>query len=227
MDSIFGLTAMLARGMIGQLPGAADPQAYPGAEPGTIFIPGVGWQRMTDWTEQILYDAEQLPVVIAAGQTINFFRNLQIAGVPKTKLQTNMIAPSQMPSGWRGIIYGMHIMTAIGTGHDDAQRIYGNAWADFTTGNQKLEKEGPLWAWPSPYGLTGLVSMGGLAAPREVAEINNGVPSPAAMGKMELTIDIVNELTFQGRVIFENAVTLDATVMLYFVLRAFIQKPIR
>ncbi len=199
----------------------------PGPKPGTIFIPGMGMQMITDWREDNIYDMETLPAAIPAGTTFTFFRNLAIAGVPKTLLQTNMVTPSQLPSGQRAIVYGIHFMNALGTGHDDALRVYGNSYGVFITGNTKNEKEGPLWMFPCPYGLTGYIAMDGNAAVREAVTINNGVPSPASIGALQVTVDLVDELTFQATVRFDNAVTLDVPVNLYCILRAYIQVPVR
>ena len=91
----------------------------------------------------------------------------------------------------------------------------------------KVEANGPLWGFPSPYGLTGYVSQDGLAAPRELSTINNGIPSPAGIGKLEIPIDLINELTFQGTLTFFAAAALTAIVNLYVVLRAYIQTPVR
>lgn len=215
----------MSAGYLGQANGAGN--IMPGSEPGTIYVPGVGMQRITDWREDIIYDAEQLPINIAAGQQFVFFRNLAIAGVPKTPLQTNMVTPSQLPQGHRAIVYGIHFMTMPNVVHDDVQAIMANGYAEFITGDQKREKRGPIWSFPSPYGLTGYIAMDGLVAPREVSTINNGVPSPASIGKMSIPIDLTNELTFQCSVIFYNAVVLTAVSMLYCVLRAYIQTPVR
>ncbi len=199
----------------------------PGAEPGTIFVPGIGLQRITDWTEAIVYDMEVLPAAIAAGQEFNFFRNLAIAGVPKTLVQTNMVTPSQLPSGHRGIVYGIHIMPGLQTVHDDVKTVMANGYFEFVTGNTKTESQGPVWFFPGPFGLTGYISQDGLAAPRELSTINNGIPSPSAIGKKEIPIDLVGELTFQGTLRFYAAQVLTVPVNLYVYLRVYLQTPVR
>lgn len=208
----------------GQIPGGG---VVPGAKPGTIFIPGMGMQQITDWRVHQIYDMETLPIAIAAGQQFFYFRNLAIAGVPKTPLQTNIVTPSQLPSGHRAIVYGFHWMCALNTVHDDVKAIMANAHVDLVTGNTKEEFAGPIWQYPSPYGLTGYVSQDGLFAPRELSTINNGVPSPAALGKLEIPVDLVDELTFQARLTFYNAVVLTAPVNLYCVLRDYLQTVVR
>jgi len=184
-------------------------------------------QRITDWRVGIIYDVEQLPIAIAAGQEFNFYRNLAIAGVPKTRLQTNIVTPSQLPSGHRAIVYGVHLMCGLNIVHDDVQTIMNSAYFEFVTGDQKTELQGPAWFFPSPFGLTGYVSQDGLAAPRELSSINNGIPSPSAIGKLEIPIDLVGELTFQGTLRFYNAQVLNNITNFYVVMRAYIQSPVR
>jgi len=199
----------------------------PGATPGTIFVPGVGMQKITDWRVHIIYDMEDLPVAIAAGQQFNFYRNLAIAGVPKTLVQTNIVTPSQLPSGHRAIVYGIHLMCGLQTIHNDVKTIMSGGYFDFITGNQKIEAEGPLWNFPSPFGLSGYVSQDGLGVPNELSTINNGIPSAAAVGKLEIPIDLVGELTFQGRLTFPAAQALTAVTHMYCVLRCYLQTPVR
>lgn len=199
----------------------------PGAEPGTIFVPGVGMQRITDWRVGIIYDLEQLPLVIAAGQEFRFFRNLAIAGVDKTLVQTNIVTPSQLPSGHRAIVYGIHVMCGLNTVHDDVKTIMSTGYFEFVTGNTKTEAQGPVWNFPSPFGLSGYVSQDGLAVPRELSTINNGIPSPSSIGKLEIPVDLINELTFQGTLRFYAAQALTAIADVYVILRAYIQTPVR
>lgn len=199
----------------------------PGSEPGTIFVPGVGPLKITDWRQDLIYDVEVLPVAIATGQTFTFFRNLAIAGVPKTRLETNMVTPSQLPSGHRAIVYGIHFLPMPDTAYRDAQTIIANGYAEFVTGDTKREKSGPLWGFPSPFGLTGHVAIDGAGAYTEMSNVNNGIPSEAAQGKMSIPIDLTNEMTFQANLIFFNAIALSAPVFMYCYLRAYIQTPVR
>lgn len=205
----------------------AQGQVVPGPEAGTIFIPGLGVQKITDWREDIIYDAELLPVAIANGQMFTFFRNLAIAGVPKSRLFTNMVTPSQLPAGHRAIIYGIHFMPMFDANVQDAQAILTGGYVEFVTGDTKREKSGPIWSFQSPFGMTGCVELDGNALPVVSGQLNNGVPSPASLGKMQIPIDITNELTFQCTLTFFNAVTLFMPTMVYCILRAFINTPVR
>ncbi len=199
----------------------------PGQQPGTIDVPGVGMVRITDWVVGTIYDMEQLPLNIAAGQEFRFFRNLAIAGVPKTLLQTNIVTPSQLPSGHRAIVYGLHVMCGLNAVHDDVKAVMNGGYFEFVTGNTKREANGPVWQFPSPFGLTGYVSQDGLGAPRELSSINNGIPSPAGLGKLEIPIDLVDEMTFDATLRFYNATVLTAVTSLYVVLRAYVNTPVR
>jgi hypothetical protein len=199
----------------------------PGSEAGTIFVPGVGPLRITDWRQDIIYDVEVLPVAIPAGQTYIFFRNLAIAGVPKTRLQTNMVTPSQLPSGHRAIVYGIHFLPMPNSDYRDSQTVIANGYAEFVTGDTKREKSGPLFAFPSPFGITGHTAIDGAGAYTEISNFNNGVPSEAAQGKLSIPIDLTNEMTFQCNLTFFNAVALGAALTMYCYLRAYIQTPVR
>ena len=199
----------------------------PGSEAGTIFVPGVGPLRITDWRQDLIYDMEVLPVAIAAGQQFVFFRNLAIAGVPKTRLETNMVTPSQLPSGHRAIVYGIHFLPRPNSDIRDTQAVIANGYLEFVTGDTKREKMGPLWHFPSPYGITGHTAIDGAGAYTEIGHINNGVPSEAAQGKMAIPIDLTNEMTFQANLVFFNSVALGAVLNAYIYLRAYIQTPVR
>lgn len=201
--------------------------ATPGPTPGSIWIPGVEeLQNVVNWTEDVIYDCEQLPAAIAAGQTFNFFRNQNIAGVPKTLSQWNMQTQNQLPSRWRAVVHGIHIHPQNGAPADDIRALMQRGYFRLVTGGQKIQREGPLWTFPSCFGQTGVWGSDGALAPREVAFINNGVPSPAAMGKMALPINLFDEETFQGVMQFDAPTALTAAMFVYVVLRAYVMKPV-
>lgn len=208
-------------------PASMQAGIVPGPEPGTIMIPGLGMQKLTDWREDTIYDTELMPVTIQSGQTFTFFRNLAIAGVPKTRWHTNMVTPSQLPSGHMAIIYGIHFRVELEADPYDAQVIYNNAYIEFVTGDTKREKSGPMVQFPSPYGMSGSVSLDGNAAPVFYNIVNNGIPSPTSIGKLHIPITLTNELTFWASVIFYNACTLSAVSFLHCELRAYINTPVR
>lgn len=216
-------------------PGRAQGGVIPGPLPGTLYVPGVGMLEVKDWTETVIYDTELITTPVAAGDRYTFFRNLSFpTGVRKIQRYTNMITPQQLPSKWRAIVYGMHFQilpeeTAVAgvfTTVDDVQRIMSEAYCEFLTGNQKVEKEGPIIMWPCPYGLTGTFGTTGPAA-REWGWINNGVAAIGAMPPSKIIVDLIDELTFFSTATFETALILDNDVLLQCVLRAFVSKPVR
>lgn len=214
------------------------PGVTPGGEPGQVYIQGLGWVDAKSWTQDLLYDTEQLPAgATPAGQTYNYFRStaFQLTGVRKTLLDTNIVVAQQLPSGWQAYVYGMGFRVhqrenVIGGGvfttPADVQRVIGGGYGTFTTGNQKVEREGPLEAWPCPVGLTGPIMRTGAAATTWSA-INNGVASLGATPPMDITINLSRELTFEGAVTFPYGINLDAICFLQLILFAYVAKPVR
>lgn len=207
--------------------GYAQSSVQPGPEPGTIYVPGQGMQKITDWRTDIIYDAELLPTTIAAGQQFIFFRNLAIAGVPKTRRETNIITPSQLPYGNRAVIYGIHFHPIFNAFPDDAIALLSNGYVELVTGDTKREAAGPIWRFPSPYGITGFAGLDGGGAPMVLSAINNGVPSASAIGKMEIPVELPSLMTFQATLTFFTAQTLFQTTLMYCVLRAYINTIVR
>ncbi len=224
---------------LGQPPVGAGPDApiIAGPQPGMVYIKALGqWVDMKSWNQEPIYDTENINSPITAGDEYIFFRNASFpTGVRKDERHTNMVGQQQLPSGWHATIYMMsiHILfleTAAGSGifttPEDAIRLYYQGVARFRTGAQKDEREAPLLFWPSPLGVTGNVVRTGAAA-TSVGTINNGVPSLGAVVPLDLTIELSNELTFEARVRFPGAVTLDNATMIQFVLHTYMSKPLR
>lgn len=214
------------------------PGVTPGPEPGQLWINGVGYVDAKSWTQDILFDTEQLPAGnTPAGTTYNFFRStaFQLTGVRKSVLDTNIVVAQQLPSGWQMYVYGMGYRVAqrenvvgagIFTSPADVQRILAGGFGQFMTGNQKIEREGPLETWPCPVGLTGPIMRTGAAA-TTWSSINNGVASMGAMPPMDITINLSRELTFEGSVTFPIGITLDAACFLQLILFGYVAKPVR
>lgn len=215
----------------------AEAPLVQGSQPGTVYIKALGqWVDMKTWSQEPIYDTEIVVTPISAGDEYIFFRNPTFpTGARKDARHTNMIAQQQLPSGWYATVYMMsiHILfleTAAGSGifttAEDAERLYYQGVARFRTGAQKVEKEAPLIFWPSPLGLTGNIERTGPGL-STVGTLNNGVPSLGAVVPLELPIELTNELTFEGRIQFPGAVTLDNDVQIQFVLHTYMSKPLR
>lgn len=200
-----------------------------GETPGTIYIPGVGWQKVTDWTDTVIYDSEIIPAgAIPAGTVYNFFRNLNFTATlaRKSELYTTMTTPNQMAKDWRAIVYNISFQCKPGSWADDVQAIIGGGYSRFITGNQKIEREGALWMFPSPFGISGFISQDGLGVASEKSALNNGAASAEGVGK-QMIVDLVDQMTFEASVRFDDAITLANMTYLYCVLRAYINKPVR
>ena len=216
-----------------------DPDApiIQGPQPGMVYIRAINqWVDMKSWNQEPIYDTENVTTPITAGDEYTFFRDSAFpTGVRKDLRHTNMVSQQQLPSGWFATIYMMsvHILfleTAAGSGifttPEDAQRLFYQGVARFRTGSQKDEKEAPLIFWPSPLGLTGNIERTG-AGVTTFGTVNNGVPSLGAVVPLDLTIELTNELTFEARIRFPGAVTLDNDTMIQFVLHTYMSKPLR
>ena len=208
-----------------------------GPQPGTVWIEALQmWVDMKSWTQEPIYDTEIITTPVAAGDEYIFFRTPTFpAGVRKDLRHTNMVSQQQLPSGWIATIYLMDIKvlfleTAAGSGlfttPEDALRLFYQAVVRFETGNQKVEKEAPALFWPGPYGLTHSVERTGPGF-TTFGVVNNGVPSLGAVIPMDLTIELSNELTFEGRIRFPGGLTLDNNVMMQFTLHTYMSKPLR
>jgi len=208
-----------------------------GPQPGMVWIEALRqWVDMKSWTQEPIYDTENITTPVTAGDEYIFFRDPAFpTGVRKDRRHTNMVSQQQLPSGWHATIYQMSVKilfleTAAGSGLfttlEDALRLYYSGVASFITGNQKTEKEAPLIFWPSPLGLTGNYSRTGPGF-STFGTVNNGIPSLSATVPLELPITLSNELTFEGRIRFPGAVTLDNDVQIQFTLHTYMSKPLR
>jgi len=217
-------------------PGGNSPMTQ-GPQPGQVYLKQLGiWVDMQSWTQEPIYDTEIITTPVAAGSEVIFFRDPAFpTGVRKDLRHTNMVSQQQLPSGWKATIYQMSVKilfleTAAGSGlfttPEDALRLYYQGVARFVTGNQKLEKEAPLIFWPSPLGITGNVERTG-AALSSFGTVNNGIPSLSATIPLELPIELSNELTFEGRIRFPAALTLDNDTQIQFTLHTYMSKPLR
>lgn len=225
-----------AMGQAPGMPSSPSPMVQ-GPQPGTVWIEALQqWVDMKSWTQEPIYDTEIIVTPVAAGDEYIFFRNPAFpAGIRKDLRHTNMVSQQQLPSGWIATIYMMDIKilfleTAVGSGlfttPEDALRLFYQAVVRFETGNQKVEKEAPALFWPGPYGLTGNVERTGPGF-TTFGTINNGVPSLGASVPLDLTIELSNELTFEGRIRFPGGLALDNNVLMQFTLHTYMSKPLR
>jgi len=224
---------------LGDIP-AADPASpiVPGPRPGMLYIKSTGeYVDAKSWNEEPIYDSEVIATPFAAGNRVILFRNTNnfVTGVAKDLRYTNMVGQSQLPSGWFAQVNMMSIRvlqleTAAGSGlfttPEDVQRILEEGVLTFETGNQKVEKEAPLYHWPCPIGPSGFGMRTG-AAFTSFSAVNNGVPSFAATKELELPVVLSNELTFQATLTFPGGLTLDNNCIVQMILFTYMSKPLR
>jgi len=207
----------------------------PGPEAGQLWIPTIGWVDVKAWTQEPYYDTELITTPIAAGDEYIFFRNLSFpTGVRKDDRFTNMTMSSQLPSGWQAIVYHisfrvLQMETAVAgifTTPEDVQRILSQGVARFIVADQKTEKRGPLEMWPCPFGMVGYVTRTGPAATTWSA-VSNGLPSMASVPPNDIVINLVDELTFEARVVFRGAMNLDNDTYLQCLMLTWTSKQVR
>lgn len=213
---------------------AAPAGIRPGQMPGQIEINGE-LVEVKDWTDRPIYDTELLVTPVAAGAEVNFFRTLTWpAGPRKNRIYTNMTVPNQLPAGWFARVYGIsfHVLqqevagAGIPTTAEDVQRILYNGFFQLLTSSDKVETEGTLIMFPSPYGLSGPMQFEG-GALHEMSNLNNGVASKGALPHISPYLDLVNEMVVEGRVTFPDGLVLDNNCRLQLVLNTWTAKPVR
>jgi hypothetical protein len=201
-------------------------QITAGAIPGTYIINGE-LVDLGDWTETPIYDSEVIPIAtnIGAQQTIRFFSNLnfQLTNARKVKVQTSMTEPSRLPQHWRAIITNIHFGFQPGTvNRVDVENIMASTYLRFVTGDQRIERDGPMWTFPFKWGIAGpLAIVAGVAT--EVSEFQNGVVADNAVGK-KLPIYLPGNYPFYLEATFDLPFTTVGAVNLYAVLSAYLYK---
>lgn len=207
----------------------------PGAEPGKILVRNQLTGEMEivdvrDWTQSYVWDCELIPIgtVITPQQQMTFFANLnhQIApGARKLRVETSMTEPNRLPGHWRMIVTGIHFGFQPGSVmRPDAQAVIQSAYISFVTGNQRIEREGPMWLFPFPWALAGSHSLDGSLAPTEISQLQNGMPALSAVPKFA-PIELPGNFAFQLTAQFDFGFTAIANLRLYAVLSGYLSKP--
>lgn len=201
----------------------------PGAMPGKILVGGQEVD-LNMFTEDWIFDSEVIPLgtAITAQQTIRFFSNLnhQLTGVRKLPVETSLTEPNRLPQLWNAIIKNIHFGFRPGSvNRVDAENIMQSAHISFILGNQRIERAGPMWLFPMPYGLSGPLALDGAGVATEVSEFQNGAVAKSAVGQM-LPIQLPGNFAFEVRAEFDFPFTAVANINLYCVLASYISKPL-
>ena len=176
-------------------------------KPGLFLNKLTGGQvNIVEWREDDKYDTVTIPAgAIAAGTTLNFFRDLQ----NKNLIDTNFTTPVRLPAGEEMIIDRVWGYIPLSCGNTnpvptDIKKIGDNGYLKFSI-NRKDVAEGPLTKFPSGYGFSGNsveVGQGVIAI---------GVPSTAAAAKLVREQYITSEHDCAAALSF-LARTWDATI---------------
>lgn len=205
-------------------------RVLPGAMPGKVMVGGQEVD-LRDFTEGWIYDTEQVPLgtVVTAQQQLFFFSNLThqlVPGVRKLAVETNLTEPNRLPQHWTAIIKNVHFGFRPGAmSRVDAEAIINSAKISFILGQQRIEREGPIWLFPMPYGLAGPLALDGAGVATEVTELQNGVAAKTSVASM-IPIYLPGNFPFQVVCQFDVAFTTVAALSLCCVLSAYISKPV-
>ncbi len=181
------------------------PVAQAGRSAGTLFIPALGKEiRLVEWREDDFYDTvvtgdvSAVAGAIAAGTSLEFFRDLANKNLQHTNLRTQR----RIPAG------SEFIMSRIGVVPNNA---FGNVFAlpeDYIKHvfaatltfkiNDRLVSEGPLYKYQSGYGVTGnaAATTAGLALPgfgNAFGPMSIGVPSAAAAPNLMVAQPVMDD----------------------------------
>jgi len=187
----------------------------PGRGPGEVYIPGLGYRKISGYDEGVIYDTETVAptsgTTLAGGTTYTFFRNIN-----KDDRQSNMRVAGSLPANWEMKVLNIALHFTSEAVETDAEAIMQYGYATFTLDDSFLVKEGPMWLWPGGYGLWTTVDVdggtGGAApAATEGYVYQNGLPSKAGVPNLEVPVEITDDRTFQGRLQFFEDVTLSAS----------------
>jgi hypothetical protein len=160
----------MAYGAKQQIPTAADAA---GKNTNSIMA---GWIDRGPW---FYYDLLTAPAGAAMQSSYNLFAtpigqpNPLAGGVPKTKLQTNMVRGNQFPPPRCLLLFqiGFYFSSTMLKGDMDA--IFDGCYVEFRI-DEKIFHEGQLYQYPAGSGMMGVTMTSGLSV------FTNGFPAPQA-----------------------------------------------
>ena len=205
-----------------------------GRTPGLLNVPGVGPIQFDQWTEDWMYDRISLTIdsAIAVGTEYEFFTSL----TNKNKADTNMTEEQKLPQGWSMIVQKMGLWipgkSADATNADlpktDFCNIVENSYIRFETGNQKIRRQAPTWAWPCGLGMTGMKAQDETASGPIVRNVLNiGAPTLGAVTPLLVPIRLTNQMPFKAIIRFEVATTPTEIDQIFFGLYGLISRPLQ
>jgi hypothetical protein len=173
----------------------------PGQKWGTYKFPSGEVVKLEEVADQVMYDSEVLPTVVAAGTEYRMMNNpnFAIAALgPKTpRHDFNMPEWGRVPVGWLYRIRAIGFRVQAGEFSRTVMDIANDVFMQFFTGGQTVEVEGLLIDFPTGSGLGGAVALDGGGVANEVSALNIGPPSVAQTVPMVYPIDLPEQVSFQ------------------------------
>lgn len=176
--------------------------------------PGYFFNRITqkytfiaEWREDNKYDTVKLTALtVTAGTEKNFFRDL----TDKELIHTNLSTPRRLPAGEEMLVdrAWVYVPTAFGNtviSGSDYKKVVENGYIKFQI-NRKDVSEGPLWAFPSGYGIAGQTTENATGI------FSIGVPSTAAASKLKREQYMTSDHDMDAKLTFPALATWDTNV---------------
>ena len=179
--------------------------AQAGRTAGTLYIPALGKEiKLVEWREDDFYDTvvtgdvSAVAAIIAAGTSLEFFRDLANKNLQHTNLRTQRRIPagSEFIMSRIGVLPNQAFGSVMVEVPDFVKHVYA-ATLTFKI-NDRLVSEGPLYKYQSGYGVAGQAALttAGLA----LAGLGNsvglptiGVPSAAAAPNLMVAQPVMDD----------------------------------
>jgi len=194
-----------------------------GQDPGNFVLPSGQSINLVDWRNGAIYDRVSLGTSITAGQEFVYFRDIQ----NKNLVDTNLTTPNRLPNDWEAIVWKIGVAIDMDVTNADVLELMRGGYLEFKIA-QTLYAQGPIWMFPSGYGIYGAFATGGNTGAAYVLQANgNGAPSPAGVPRLDIPLYINKNTDFQGLIKYYSAETLDVATLVYMVLDGWIKRPVR
>lgn len=168
-------------------------------KPGVYYNTDTGkFFNLVEYRDDDKYDTVVIASgAIAAGKTLELFRDLS----SKDKIDTNFDTSRRLSKGEEMLIkrIGVDIPLAVGNTvlvAANIKKVAYNGFLDFRI-NKKLVAEGPLYKYPSGYG------MAGQTTENNASVVTIGVPSTAAQRPLEKVHEVTSEHDLSASIRFD------------------------